>query len=410
MKFAYKILIPIISIMIFLGMSELILFLAGFDYYPVDFGYNLTEEYKVFMEDPSDSEYLVTLPDAVPYILGQKFKKIKPENTYRIFILGGSCVYNLYESHIEGTKSNNLKNLFEGAYPQKDFEIINGGAPSYGSTRTLVIFQEILDYDPDLIILYSSHNEFGERYYREKFQEENILTFMRDCLEILRTYRLLYLIISNLKKGSFLIYASGVHNETIPFPEKTYTGWNFYDLNEMSDTEKDEVYRQYEKNIETMIRVGKNNNIPIVISTLSSNYLSPPDWVPSNYTDYGHVAEMSIETVKNLIDSGVKDPFLEFRIGEYYFNQNLPSEAKYHLDNAFSDDLHRANENINRIIRDLSLKFDVPLADVENEIVKKSRNGIPNYEFFEDAWHFNKMGQEIFINTLFKTVREKIEI
>ena len=97
-------------------------------------------------------------------------------------------------------------------------------------------------------------------------------------------------------------------------------------------------------------------------------------------------------------------------IHEYYFNQNLSSEAKYHLDNAFRDDLHRANENINRIIRDLSVKFDIPLADVENEINIRSRNGIANYEFFGDSWHFSKEGQEIFINTLFETVQENIEI
>ncbi len=49
-----------------------------------------------------------------------------------------------------------------GAEPSRAFEIVNCGGSSYASYRLIPILQEVLEYEPDLIILMTGHNEFLE--------------------------------------------------------------------------------------------------------------------------------------------------------------------------------------------------------------------------------------------------------
>ena len=54
------------------------------------------------------------------------------------------------------------------ADPSRRWEVINAGGISYASYREAKLVEEIARYQPDLVLVYSGHNEFlEERTYRK---------------------------------------------------------------------------------------------------------------------------------------------------------------------------------------------------------------------------------------------------
>ena len=89
----------------------------------------------------------------------QEFAREKPHGTFRIFGLGGSTVQGRPFA-IETSFTTWLEIALRGAEPARTWEVINCGGISYASYRLVPILEEVLGYDPDLIVLYTGHNEF----------------------------------------------------------------------------------------------------------------------------------------------------------------------------------------------------------------------------------------------------------
>ena len=53
--------------------------------------------------------------------------------------------------------------MLPAADSSRDWEVINVGAISYASYRTAGLMEELAQYEPDLFIVYTGHNEFLER-------------------------------------------------------------------------------------------------------------------------------------------------------------------------------------------------------------------------------------------------------
>lgn len=99
------------------------------------------------------------------YFRPASFANQKPKQARRIFVLGGSTVQGRpYATETSFAKFLELW-LTEERGDQDDaspVEVINCGGVSYASYRLEYILREVLRHAPDLIILYSGHNEFLE--------------------------------------------------------------------------------------------------------------------------------------------------------------------------------------------------------------------------------------------------------
>lgn len=94
---------------------------------------------------------------------GKEFSKIKPDNSYRIVILGGSAVYGLGASSDETTIPAFLEKELSAAplIKGKSIEIINAGQGWYVSTQELILLiTKILDLSPDMIVVFDGYNDF----------------------------------------------------------------------------------------------------------------------------------------------------------------------------------------------------------------------------------------------------------
>ena len=91
----------------------------------------------------------------------QRFPARKAEGTTRIFCVGGSTTYG--RPYDDRTSFCGWLRLFLPAVdPSRRWEVINAGGISYASYRVARLMEELADYEPDLFIVYSGHNEFLE--------------------------------------------------------------------------------------------------------------------------------------------------------------------------------------------------------------------------------------------------------
>jgi len=84
---------------------------------------------------------------------GKEITQAKPANTFRVFAIGDSITFGsgLPENVIY---SDLLQQLLEHRYPQKRFEVINGGVSGYDIPQELLLLKEDgLALAPDLVVL-----------------------------------------------------------------------------------------------------------------------------------------------------------------------------------------------------------------------------------------------------------------
>ena len=82
----------------------------------------------------------------------------KPEEVTRVFVLGGSGAFGLYVSP-QDAFPHLLEERLEDIYPGGTSEVINLGSPGWASDNVLALLERVLEWEPDLIVVYSGHNE-----------------------------------------------------------------------------------------------------------------------------------------------------------------------------------------------------------------------------------------------------------
>ncbi len=157
--------------LVFLGLWELTALLLGVK--PL----SLTEDPYVGFSDASPlftttrgedgREWMITRESKLPWFNRQSFPREKAADTYRIFSLGGSTTFG--RPYEDATSfSGWLREMLPEADASKKWEVINCGGVSYAAYRVAKLTEELARYRPDLLIVYSGHNEFlEERTYRE---------------------------------------------------------------------------------------------------------------------------------------------------------------------------------------------------------------------------------------------------
>jgi len=91
---------------------------------------------------------------------GGEFSPEKPDDVYRIFMLGGSTMFGYGATSDETTIPGYLQEFFRNHDMEFKIEIINAGiqgADSYAETK--IIQNKIVDFSPDMMIIYDGWND-----------------------------------------------------------------------------------------------------------------------------------------------------------------------------------------------------------------------------------------------------------
>jgi lysophospholipase L1-like esterase len=316
------------------------------------------------------------------------FLKKKPENGFRIFVLGSSTVvgfpysYNLMFSRI-------LHMRLQDAYPDKHIEVVNTAITAINSFSLLDYMNEIVKYEPDALLIYAGHNEF---YGAFGIASHETLSRNRSILNI--HFKLLHLRIYQLMRNS--IY--GIINLFSKSPDPADERGTLM-KRMVADKEivyKSEKYtfgiRQYDINMSQIFKIARKHNIPVFISDLVSNI--------RDLKPFGSIKTDSIP--------GASDVFNEAKQNE---NEGDFQKAKkmYYRAKDLDCVRFRASEEINDIIRTLAKEYSSYLVPMQSYFEQSSPNGLIGNNLLTEHVHPNIDGYFLMSSAFYdKIVQSKI--
>jgi len=96
---------------------------------------------------------------------GSEIQKEKPEDTYRIFMVGGSTTMGYGSTSDQTTIPARLQEKFNQVNLEKRVEVINAGVNGYTSNDEMnLVKNKLVHYDPDLVIVFDGSNDLFRPY------------------------------------------------------------------------------------------------------------------------------------------------------------------------------------------------------------------------------------------------------
>jgi len=106
---------------------------------------------------------------------GPEISKEKPDNTYRIFVVGGSTTFAIRAISDQTTMPGYLQENLDKLDISKNIEVINAGMPGFKAIDELrLVKTKLIDYSPDLIIVYDGFNDVVLKNSRNKILKQDI--------------------------------------------------------------------------------------------------------------------------------------------------------------------------------------------------------------------------------------------
>jgi hypothetical protein len=87
------------------------------------------------------------------------FDAVKKPNAYRIFVLGESSAAGYPFSPL-GSFSRYIRDRLKLLYPSSEIEVVNLSMTAINSYTLRDLFPGVLEQNPDLILIYTGHNEY----------------------------------------------------------------------------------------------------------------------------------------------------------------------------------------------------------------------------------------------------------
>ena len=202
------------------------------------------------------------------YFGDQSFAASKADDTYRMFFLGGSTVRGRPYA-VDSAFAKWVEIELNQRSKKTTYESINCGGLSYASFRLTHINREVLEYDPDLIVIATGHNEFLEN---RTFEKQSSQAEVRSALESLRLVVWLRSMIGQ-DVESFKDSSQDALPDNVTARLDSESGYASYNW----DPEwVASITAQYESSLEAMIQQCQQANVAIVLVCLGSNLRDCP--------------------------------------------------------------------------------------------------------------------------------------
>ncbi len=311
------------------------------------------------------------------------FLKQKPDNGFRIFVLGSSTAIGFpYSGNL--TFSRILHKRLQDNYPEKHIEVINTAITAINSFTLLDFINKILKESPDAILIYAGHNEFYGAFgigSKEKIYKYRSLTFLHLDLLSLRLYQLLRNTIA--RTGKLL---SGKNN-----------GQNARGtlMKRIADNKeipyKGEIYnigiQQFRENINKLLKKAKHKGVPVFISEVICNIRDLKPFCSIITSEYPPAIEIYNKSIKYEEDEKYK-----------------LAKKNYYLAKELDCIRFRASEEINEIIHELSAKYEATLVQMKTYFEKKSPNGLIGNNLVIEHVHPNINGYFLMADAFFNEI------
>lgn len=311
------------------------------------------------------------------------FLKEKPDNGFRIFVMGSSTVIGFpYNQNLMFSRI--LHERLQDSYPEKHIEVVNTAITAINSYSLLDYMNDIFKEEPDAILIYAGHNEFYGAFgigSNERMGKHRKLVFIHLNLMSLRIYQLLRNVIYHT--GKLLSAENNSPNVRGTLMKRIAENKNI--------AYKKEAYNigiaRYKENMADILEKARQNNIPVFISELICNVRDLEPFCSTIITEYPSALDVYNNAIKY-----EKEENYKLAKENYYKAKDLDCIR------------FRASEEINDIIRELANKYNANLIPMQEQFEKESLNGLIGNNLLTEHVHPNIDGYFLMANTFYNEI------
>jgi len=427
--FFRNILFTVIIVGLFFGGLELVLALFGVrplllsEDPLVGFAGNVP----LFVETSADDgrPILRTADNQIRLFNYQEFARDKAPGSYRVFCMGGSTTYGRpYYDRV--SFCGWLRAYLEAADPTRHWEVINAGGISFASYRVARLMNELRQYQPDLFIVYSGHNEFlEERSYGALLDLPAWLIDLNATLSGTRTYTALKHLIDavqpDLQRAAQRASTLGdevdeILNHSVG-PDKYHR----------DDTLKQQIITHYRLNMRRMVKIAHDAGADIILVQPASNL---KDMSPFKSEHREGLDEAALEEWERLYRRGgelqragelqqalaayrqalaIDDRYAEvhYRVGQVLFGLEQYQDAERAFARALEEDVAplRMLGAMQHIVEQVAAAEQVALVDfraiIREAYLSEYPHAVFGREYFPDHVHTSMEGYRLLGLALF---------
>jgi tetratricopeptide (TPR) repeat protein len=332
---------------------------------------------------------------------------LKAPETCRIFIFGESAA--MGDPRPNYGAGSYLEVLLAERYPQAKFEIINTGVTAINSHAILPIARECARHDGDLWVIYMGNNEMVG-----PFGAVTVFGTRSPPLWLIRTQ-------VQLRRSRFCQWVFDVarkFQKADPVAAR-WQGMEMFAQNQVApqDPGKQRAYRNFERNLEDILKAGRDSGAKIVLSTVAVNLKDCPPFgtlpgagpAAADRAAYdklcqdgtaaqaqGRWAEAA-SAFERATAAYPQAAEAQFQLATCLMRLTNVAAARPHFLQAADDDTlpFRADSRINESIRAAARRYageSLALCDAAEVLSSTSPAGVPGEELFYEHVHLNPNG------------------
>lgn len=333
-----------------------------------------------FDDDPSIFRFFHTNFDTNSYGFrkNEPYNIEKPSDIYRIICMGASTTFGHAASSTSATYPAFLKTALHDAYPDAKFEVLNMGIPGFNALQQLILLEaELLNYDPDMIIIYCGWCDITNIFHLEKSRYETIFVGESRFAKYKEDSKNKYFadskfaILRRIGRWQYKIDKKR-HKISDGYKQKQSKDQRYkIMMKSIEEYNKDDFYLKrliniYKNSLESIVLIAQRRGIEVVLLTLPSVVKKDS---PDNFFDM----------FKNKFTNSI--PFVK---GDPYTEMRLSMQGEF-----------------NNIIRGILQRNECILVDTDRFLPRDERV----FDLFSDEIHFNDKGNQFLAELVASTIK-----
>lgn len=320
-----------------------------------------------------------------------RFDREKGADTFRVFALGASTLLG-FPNPPQTSFPNFLQLMLEDAYPGRRIEVVNCGITAINSFVLLDFIEEVVEQQPDLVLIYAGHNEFVGPYGAATpfVRLGSSGSFIRWQM-VLQRSKIYYLLGEVVHHAGELLQGEGKNSSfgLHLVQREVYPGDEAHRLTEAN----------YRRNLLEILEVVRDNEVPLALCTLASNL---EGFYPLR--SQGAAPPVDGTAPQDQLQTYPHHAAVHFEAGLAYRAAGDSVRALATFTQARDHDgIHlRACTPFNEIIR--SLAPGVWLVDIERDFATHASHGLIGDELITEYLHPTVWGHYLIARSAFKEI------
>ena len=338
------------------------------------------------------------------------FYSPKPADTVRIVLVGGSAIKGFPQTR-RFAASAFLKEMLGDVWPERTVEVINLGTTAVASFPVRELLEQALEYEPDLVIVYSGHNEFYGAYGVASINQAGSTPRMLELQYQIRELAIMQAL------SRFMHYLGGAR---APSLMEAMVGQDYV---EADSWKREAASNLLYAHVGSMIAMCDQRDVPVLVCTLPTNErdLAPigsdravddqEAVIATAMSSYNEEPDRVIDELSSVLHQRPDHARAHFYIGKAYFVAGDTVQARHHFQRARDLDPMpwRATSALQQSIRRAAQEQGASLCDVEDEFRRHSPGGSIGRELMDDHVHPSLRGQALLARTIVESLTTRTD-